>query len=79
MESGPNTKQQQAFPWNEPCEPPEICNYIAHEGMTLRDYFAAKIVCGIMADNRVNLNSEDQYKLVAKHSWKMADAMLEAR
>lgn len=43
-------------------------------GMTLRDYFAASAMQGMMA-NSWNLNYGDW----AKHAYMMADAMLEAR
>ena len=45
------------------------------EGMTLRDYFAAKALQGIMACNGVY---EDEKKL-AQWCYEQADAMLEAR
>ncbi len=44
-------------------------------GMTLRDYFAAKAMQGILADPNVNMG---EYKL-AKWAYEMADAMMEAR
>ena len=43
-------------------------------GMTLRDYFAAKA----MASVSLGLNKNEQL-LIAKASYAMADAMLEAR
>ena len=50
------------------------------EGMTLRDYFAAQALCGILADP--NCNGPDFSRLevaVATQSYQFADAMLEAR
>ena len=44
-------------------------------GMTLRDYFAAKALQGVMACNGVY---EDEKKL-ARWCYEQADAMLEAR
>jgi hypothetical protein len=44
-----------------------------HDGMTLRDYFAAQAMMGIQA--RVNWSVDD----VAEIAYKQADAMLEAR
>lgn len=38
--------------------------------LTLRDYFAAKAMQAMLPNN---------YDVVAKHAYKMADAMLEAR
>ena len=46
---------------------------IWQEGMTLRDYFAAKAMQGLYA--RVNWSCAD----VAERAYKQADAMLEAR
>ena len=43
-----------------------------YTGMTLRDYFAAKAMQGILFEG---LDPED----TAKHAYKMADAMLKAR
>ena len=44
-------------------------------GMTLRDYFAAKVMQGLLAGK---LTSTD-LRLIANDSYAMADAMLEAR
>ena len=44
------------------------------DGMTLRDYFAAKAMQGMMA-NSWNKNYDDW----AKHAYRMADAMLEVK
>ena len=46
-----------------------------HNGMSLRDYFAAKALQGVMACNGVY---EDEKKL-ARWCYEQADAMLEAR
>ena len=43
-------------------------------GMTLRDYFAAKAMQGMMAGNW-NTNYDDW----AKHAYSLADAMIKAR
>ncbi len=49
------------------------------EGMTLRDYFAAKAMQAFISGwiNRQIYPSEDIY--VAEHAYAMADAMLKAR
>jgi hypothetical protein len=50
-----------------------------HQGMTLRDYFAAQVIQGMYSNsNQYNTTyyTED-YK--AKMAWSMADAMLKAR
>ena len=43
-------------------------------GMTLRDYFAAKAMSGMMVDVE-----QPVCAYIAKHSYAMADAMLKAR
>jgi len=49
---------------------------ITHEGMTLRDYFAAKAMQGICAHpDSWGLGDEG----ICKRSYEMADAMLKAR
>jgi hypothetical protein len=50
---------------------------VAHEGMTLRDYFAAKAMQGYVGDPdwRVDMGLED----TAFAAYKQADAMLKAR
>mgnify|MGYP003350502734 CR=1 FL=1 len=45
-------------------------------GMTLRDYFAAKVIQGIVTRGVVYPSELDTY---AKNAYAMADAMLEAR
>ena len=45
------------------------------EGMTLRDYFAAKAMEGDLTEGR----HEDQFAWCAKRAYKMADEMLKAR
>lgn len=47
-------------------------NYVQDDGMTLRDYFAAKAMQGILFEG---LEPEE----TAKHAYAMADAMLKAR
>ena len=44
-----------------------------HEGMTLRDYFAAKIAAGMASDPDIT------YASIPKDSYSIADAMLMAR
>ncbi|EKJ8216970.1 hypothetical protein [Citrobacter sedlakii] len=47
-------------------------------GMTLRDYFAAKVINGILSDPNAGL-LEDDLNRYAVISYKAADAMLKAR
>lgn len=55
-----------AFPWHEGFE--------KEAGMDLRDYFAAKIINGMIANGDCyNINQ------MAKYAYEMADAMMEAR
>ncbi len=51
-----------------------------YEGMTLRDYFAAKAMQGMLSANGdENGFLEYEEKTVAKNAYKLADAMLKAR
>ena len=47
----------------------------AQEGMTLRDYFAAKTLQGLLS----NRNAEAAIDEFAAKSYRMADAMMKAR
>ena len=58
----------QAFPHGDPTHGGE-------QGMTLRDYFAAKAMQADITDGR----HEDQFAWCAERAYKMADAMLRAR
>jgi hypothetical protein len=49
---------------------------VAHEGMTLRDYFAAKAMQGMLACPVQPQSGEDLY---ARDAYFIADAMLKAR
>jgi hypothetical protein len=66
---------------NDPAFPVLIVNrpkkLHKYNGMTLRDYFAAKAMAGIMAipDHWYQNNPED----IAEEAYVMADAMLKAR
>jgi hypothetical protein len=62
----------QAFPTYHEFDP--------HRGMTLRDYFAAKAMQGLLASPRTP--TEDKVvtdTVVAKYAYLMAEAMLRAR
>jgi len=61
-----------AFPCHTNPMPGKLAN--APQGMTLRDYFAAAALQGILA-NPIDASPE----LVVKSSYKYADAMLSAR
>ena len=49
------------------------------EGMDLRDYFAAKAMQGILATDPEDQDHEDGLLAIAIVSYKIADAMMEAR
>jgi hypothetical protein len=49
---------------------------VREEGMTLRDYFAAKAMQGIISTNTSFLHNPEQ---LAKKAFEFADAMLKAR
>ena len=53
---------------------------IEKNGMTLRDYFAAKAMQGLMASSAEHNHADELiFKAVAMAAYKQADAMLEAR
>lgn len=50
------------------------------EVMTLRDYFAAKAMHGILSNNSmIDTATESTFEWVAKNAYHLADAMLKAR
>lgn len=49
----------------------------AFQGMTLRDYFAAKAMQGVIAATEPLIKIDEQH--LAMWSYRMADAMLKAR
>ncbi|MCA7945605.1 hypothetical protein [Burkholderia vietnamiensis] len=63
-----------AFPW---CGDLNQTPFI-ELGMTLRDYFAAKAIAGLLADPNVKLG-DDRTDKVAVLAYSVADAMLRAR
>lgn len=48
-------------------------------GMTLRDYFAAKALQGLLADHVQRITEGMNYPLTAKLAYDLADAMLAER
>lgn len=54
---------------------PETINDDSQYGLTVRDYFAAKVMQGILS-NPSHSDSDDQ---VVKDSYKIADAMMSER
>lgn len=47
-----------------------------HQGMTLRDYFAAQVMAGFMPGSAVDDNYVRNF---ARRAYQIADAMIEAR
>lgn len=60
-----------AFPRDE--------RHLGHNGMTLRDYFAAKALAGIEASQGNSGNFVSTVEKVAERAYELADAMLAAR
>lgn len=54
-----------------------------HQGMTLRDYFAAKamqsVITRLGGSPLCDVNEQDTFDIVAKESYKYSDAMLKQR
>ena len=50
-----------------------------HEGMTLRDYFAAMAMQGILAGDHPITHDPDPLNTVSRVAYDTADAMLKAR
>jgi hypothetical protein len=66
-----------AFPTNEERFPDGEMNHEATYGMTLRDYFAAKVLQGTLASL---VEGQDWYlEMGSEWCYKVADAMLKAR
>ncbi|HGF6560326.1 TPA: hypothetical protein ACF2YT_001222 [Providencia alcalifaciens] len=54
--------------------------FVAQEGMNLRDYLAAKAMQGILANpGQLDNVNDEAAKWVARDAYTMADAMLKAR
>ena len=58
---------------------PSSANNDAKEGMTLRDYFAAKAMQGILAGDHPITHQNDCERKIALVAFDMADAMLSTR
>jgi len=51
----------------------------ANQGLSVRDYFAAKAMLGIMCDPHHDTGNMGGYDSIARYAYAMADAMLAAR
>jgi hypothetical protein len=58
---------------------PHETNSMTHSGMTLRDYFAAKAMQGLMGRVWGELPPEELFKTWATSAYAVADAMMKAR
>ena len=52
---------------------------IEHNGMTLRDYFAAKVLQGDISSFSEDKDPSDVTSIIAQRAYEIADAMLKAR
>ena len=67
-----------AFPYSA-LQPGGPMMYADSEGMTLRDYFAAKAMQGILAGTHPIVKETEPLPTVARVAYAQADAMLKAR
>lgn len=81
-------KKELAFPrpYSEGPHQPSLVDEDAQEGMTLRDYFAAKAMQALMTNDRVSQEFNEMYQegkdmmaAMAKGAYNIADAMLKER
>ena len=68
-----------AFPGEEDVNYPSMTATEKHTGMTLRDYFAAKALQGMLSDLPKTLYGLDWQANTVASAYSIADAMLEAR
>ena len=57
---------------------PTPAHNLANDGMTLRDYFAAKAMQAQIG-NPLKLGDDEGHRLIAERAYRMADAMLRHR
>lgn len=68
-----------AFPYSARLVAPDTCEHLTNGGMTLRDYFAAKAMQGILVNTERNEFSFGKVNEIASKAYELADAMLRAR
>lgn len=71
-----------AFPHIRKPVAPGVEEVITSGGMSLRDYFAAKVLQGVMASGTsmsIGTNHEEEMLDMARAFYSMADAMIKAR
>lgn len=66
-----------AFPLANSHKELNATNWEDANGMTLRDYFAAKAMLGIFASGAIY--QSDSVERISKDAYELADAMIEAR
>jgi hypothetical protein len=73
---------------NEPAFPaPAGVSHITEQGMTLRDYFAAKAMQAMVSHRRTQFETDNDdysdwdefFPIIAQESYSIADAMMKAR
>ena len=62
---------------NPPAFPNDVKQITERAGMTLRDYFAAKAMQGLLS--RIGNDKINAHSVLAQRTYQIADAMLEAR
>jgi len=77
-------KYEPAFPSEQGHIPEGTWNQTYEPGMTMRDYMAISMANGILSIKTIKMmrNSENyrnRWKIIAKDSYAMADAMMEER
>lgn len=71
-----------AFPYSGVHKGEKVNLIVDSHGMTLRDYFAAKVLQGVMASGTsmsIGTNHEEEMLDMARAFYSMADAMIKAR
>jgi hypothetical protein len=74
--------QQEKKPSNPLFHPIINQGTVYESGATLRDYFANSAMQGMFANSKLKddfAKVDEPYKIIAEHSYKVADAMLKAR
>lgn len=66
------------MPNNIKAFPHDPNNETTYNGMTLRDYFAAQIIAGVISRSAVSLDSS-YYVVTCRNAYLIADVMLEVR
>ena len=60
----------------------EVIDYVMESGMTLRDYFAAAALQGLLGNSEFHVAADVESEIpnaIAKYAYEAADAMIRAR